>query len=119
MMNLKDLQSVDKIDSFLAYASPQLKRMISGENPSRLNRVKLTVEFDADVKRYVMSAKDQERLKSYNVEFEEFERTAQAIEGDVRLRPFEYRQPAWRWLGIRFISLICLGAYLYAALLVL
>ncbi len=81
-------------------------------------RVKLTVDFDERVGKYIMSKKDQQTLMSYNVDYAEFLKTANTIENNVTLRPFHHRQPKWRSFLVRMASLICMGLYLYCALLI-
>ncbi len=81
-------------------------------------RVKLTVDFDEAEGKYIMSKKDQQTLMSYNVDYAEFLKTANAIENNVTLRPFHHRQPKWRSFLVRMASLICMGLYLYCALLI-
>lgn len=63
-MNLRDLSSVEKIDNLLQarpVTAATLDRQISNnaDVPGRSNRVKLTVEFDVDLGRYVMSQRDK------------------------------------------------------------
>ena len=81
-------------------------------------RVKLTVDFDEGEGKYIMSKKDQQTLMSYNVDYAEFLKTSNAIENNVTLRPFHHRQPKWRSFLVRMASLICMGLYLYCALLI-
>jgi hypothetical protein len=66
-----------------------------------------------------MRQRDQELLRQFNLDLKEFKRTTDAIENDVRLRPYDFKQPTWRWISIRILSILCLLLYIYIALLVL
>lgn len=85
---------------------------------SKSFRVKLTVDFDEKEGRYIMSKKDQQTLANYNVDYDEFLKTTNTIENNITLRPFHHRQPKWRQFLVRMASLICMGLYLYCALLI-
>ena len=78
----------------------------------------MTAEFCETERRYILTERDQHKLYNYNIEYADFLKTTNAIENNVSLRPFDYRQPKWRSFLIRMVSLICMGVYLYCALLI-
>ena len=82
-------------------------------------RVKLTIEFNHDKKKYELKKEDEDVLWVYNIDLNKLKITLQRIEGNQSLRPFDHNQPIWRWLGIKIFTILVLIIYLYVSLLIL
>lgn len=82
-------------------------------------RVKLTIEWNTDAKKYVLSDKDIKTLADYKIKQDEFEKTTREIETNINLRPFDLKQPFFRKLGFKLLALFVILIYLYACLILL
>ena len=55
------------------------------------NRVKLTIEYIKEKRKYIVSDEDKPVFKRYNIDINQFMQSTNRIEGDVRLRPFDLK----------------------------
>ena len=76
------------------------------------------MKYNTEKGQFVVSEEKRRELERNKVDFSEFQNTAQQIERDVRLRPFEYKQPICRRIGFRLLSIFCVLVYLYVTLLI-
>ena len=82
-------------------------------------RVKLTIEFNHDKKKYELKNEDEDILWVYNIDLNKLKSTLLRIEGNRSFRPFDHNQPLWRWLGVKIFTILGLLIYLYVSLLIL
>lgn len=66
-----------------------------------------------------MSDKDIQRLADFDVSLEDIKKTANIIEADINLRPFEKKYPIFKWLGFRLVTILSIVFILYFTLLLI
>ena len=122
--NLGDLTENQKIDDLLE--APKLGagniRPASEDismKPMGAARVKLTIEYNQEKRKYLVSEEDRAALYRYDIDFNQFKATTQRIEGNIEFRPFDHKQPLWRSLGLKLFTIVFLLIFLYVGLLIL
>lgn len=82
------------------------------------SRVKLIVEYDEKQKKFIMSNDDQAVLIKYDFDLNRFKKTTSEIENNIRLRPFELKQPLLRWMSFRLLSILAVLLSIYVILVI-
>ena len=66
-----------------------------------------------------MSEADKNALSIHQIDLAEFDKTTNQILTHVYLRPFEYKQPIYRWFSLRIVYFLFFAGLLYSSLLIL
>ena len=53
--------------------------------------MKLTFEYNQEKKKYIVTEEDKAFFIRYDIDFNQFKQTAQRIEGNINLRPFDLK----------------------------
>jgi len=109
------MNNLPTIASEIGGANPFLENILDNQqNTSKINenliekskKVKVVAEYNVEKGKFHIADEDMGILAAYDVDRERLRETLERIERDISLRPFEFEQPTWRWLGLKFLSVL-------------